>query len=485
MSAAIGGNGPEYFSFNQLQNITKIMETADFKGAKVEKEAEKPGETDTMDVIIISRPGTFKGPEPDAAQVERNLEGKGVGIEKKLDLISGVSARIKPEQAEELKNEGYIVFDNSRRSLMPAMPRATAVPRESQSGKPWDMPRIDYVKMTGDDALLAKGYDGDNQTWAVVDSGFKKDNYKLKEWHSVLGINNPNDAVGHGTDCAGIIHEVSPKAELVAVQVMQPDGSGRPSDIVEGIDWVVANRERLGITGMNLSLGGAPDDYPYYFDPIDMAVEKAWEKGIVVVSAAGNSGPGEHTIGSPADDPMAMAVGAALNPGKVSDFSSRGPTDDKGVVKPDIMAPGEYVSGWNVPDSQMGKTAAVCETIRKMTPEQITQLLINKPDLIEAFNLPEDILEKPAQEIELMVKTSLPPMYLPDSEHIAGPGTSFAAPIISGIAANLREEAPGANPDDIKNVIMDTADSMGQIYGKYDQGRGFVNAKRAGEKLKA
>jgi len=485
VSLSIGGNGPEYFSFSQMQNITRIMESDGFKGPRAAEESEQSVQADIKDVIIIAKPGVFKGPEPDAAQVERNLEGKGLGIEKKLDLISGVSARIKPEQAEELKNEGYIVFDNSRRSLMPAMPRATAVSRESQSGKPWDMPEIDYVKMTGADALVAKGYDGDNQTWAVVDSGFKKDDFKLKEWHSVFGINKPNDAVGHGTDCAGIIHEVSPKSELVAVQVMQPDGSGRPSDIVEGIDWVITNKERLGITGMNLSLGGAPDDYPYYFDPINMAVEKAWEKGIVVISAAGNSGPGEHTIGSPADDPMAMAVGAALNPDKVSDFSSRGPTDDNGIVKPDVMAPGEYVSGWNVPDSEMGKTAAVCETIRKMTPEQITQLLISKPELIEAFNLPEEILEKSADEIELLVKTSLPPMYLPDSEHIAGPGTSFAAPIVSGIASNLLEKAPEATPDDIKNVIMETADSMGQIYGKYDQGRGFVNAKKAGEKLVA
>jgi subtilisin family serine protease len=482
MSVSIGGNGPEYFSFSQMQNITRIMESSAFKGPGAAKEEEQAAQSDTKDVIIISRPGSFKGPEPDAAQIEKNLGEKGVGVEKKLDVISGVAAKIKPEQASELEKEGYVVFDNSRRSLMPSMPKASV--REVKEGKPWDMPKIDYVKMTGDDALLAKGYDGDNQTWAVVDSGFKKDNYQLKEWHSVFGINKPNDAVGHGTDCAGIIHEVSPKSELVAVQVMQPDGSGRPSDIVEGIDWVIANKDRLGITGMNLSLGGAPDDYPYYFDPIDMAVEKAWEKGIVVISAAGNSGPGEHTIGSPADDPMTMAVGAALNQNKVSDFSSRGPTDDKGVVKPDVMAPGEYVSGWNVPDSQMGKTAAVCETIRKMTPDQLTQLLINKPELIEAFNLPEDILEKPATEIELIVKTSLPPMYLPDSEHIAGPGTSFAAPIVSGIAANLREKSPNASPDDVKEAIMSTADNMGPIYGKYDQGKGFVNAAKAGEALK-
>jgi subtilisin family serine protease len=481
MATPVGGAGKEFYSFNQLQDITKIMESSDFKGAKAEKPAEGAKPTDTMDVIIISKPGAFKGAgAADPAQVKKNLKKKGVDIEKALPSIGGVTAKVKPEQAEQLKNEGYLLFDNSPRTLMPGVPRATM--SEGQGGKPWDMPKIDFAKMTGASALIADGFDGTGKTVAVVDSGFQKPDFKLKEWHSVFGVNKQNDAVGHGTHCSGIIHTVAPEAEIVAVQVMNPDGSGRPSDIVEGIEWVTENKERLGISAMNLSLGGAPDGYPYYYDPINMAVEKAWEKGILVVSAAGNSGPQAGTIGSPADDPTALSVGAALNPKKVSDFSSRGPTDD-GVEKPDVIAPGEYIVSWNVPDSQMGKTAAVCDAIRKMSTDQLVQLLINKPQLIEAFGLPEDILDKPPQQIESMVKMSLPPMFLPDKDHLAGPGTSFAAPIITGIGADLQEKAPAAGPTDIKEALMDTAENMGSQYGKYDQGKGFVNAQKAGERL--
>jgi len=55
---------------------------------------------------------------------------------------------------------------------------------------------------------------------------------------------------------------------------------------------------------------------------------------------------------------------------------------------------------------------------------------------------------------------------------------------VSGIAANLREKSPNASPDDVKEAIMSTADNMGPTYGKYDQGKGFVNAAKAGEALK-
>jgi len=111
------------------------------------------------------------------------------------------------------------------------------------------------------------------------------------------------------------------------------------------------------------------------------------------------------------------------------------------------------------------------------------QLLIQKPQLIEAFGLPEDILEQPAAEVEKLVKNALPPMFLPDKDHIAAPGTSFASPIVAGIVADLREANPKLTPGDIKKVLMDTADNMGAQYGKYDQGKGWVDAKEAMEKV--
>lgn len=475
MAAPIGGSASDYYSYNQLVEINQIMEGKDFKGPKAEAAETKPAQTDTMDVIILSKPGAYKG-AAEPGQIEKNLKDKGVEINESLKSIGGVEAKIKPEQMDQLKNEGYMVYDNSPRMLVPGIPKIKLL------GNTWDMPAIEPITMTGADALHAKGFDGTGKTVAVVDSGFQKPDFSLKTWKDIAGFSNsPEDKVGHGTHVAGCVNQLAPEAEIVAVRVMGPDGTGRPSDIVKGIEWVIDNQQKYGIDVMNLSLGAGPDGYPYYLDPINMAVEKAIDNGIAVVNAAGNSGPDAKTIGSPADDPEAITVGAGLNKNKVSDFSSRGPTDD-GIEKPDIVAPGEYVVSWNVPDSQMGKTAAVVETLRRMPADQLVQLLIQKPQLIEAFGLPEDILEKPAAEVEKLVKTSLPPMFLPDNEHLAAPGTSFASPIVAGIVADLREANPKLTPQDLKKVLMDTADNMGDQYGKYDQGKGWVDAKEAMEK---
>ena len=475
MPSSIGG--PEYFNYNKLVELNKIMDS-DYKGPKAEEAAAAPPPSDTLDVIIVSKPGVYKGAPPDPSSLGKDLGEKGVAVGEGLQSIGGVTAKINPDQAEKLKEEGYLVYDNSPRTLVPGIPRVSLM------GNVWDMPKIDPISMTGADKLIAKGFDGTGKTVAVVDSGYDHPDFKLKAWQDIAGYSNvPEDAVGHGTHVAGCVHQTAPDAEIVAVRVMGPDGMGRPSDIVKGIEWVIDNKENLNIDVMNLSLGAGPDGYPYYFDPINMAVEKAIEKGITVVNAAGNSGPDAQTIGSPADDPQAITVGAALDPGKVSDFSSRGPTDD-GFVKPDIVAPGEFIVSWYVPDSQMGKTAMVVETIRQMSYDQLVKLLTEKPQLIEALGLPEDILNYPPNEMETTIKSGLPPMFMPDKDHLAAPGTSFAAPLVSGIVADLREANPNLTPMDIKQVLMDTANDMGQQYGKYDQGKGFIDAGEAGEKAK-
>jgi len=476
MATPVGGSGSDYVSYKQMMELNRIMESNDVKGARVTEEAQKPAETDTLDVIIISRPGAFKG-AADTSQIDKTLAAKGVDVQDTLDNIGGVEAKIKPEQLESLQKDGYVVFDNSPRNFMPGMPKVQLL------GNQWDMPRIDPVKMTHADDIHARGLTGKGETWAVVDSGFNFPKFNAKFWKDIAGNSSrPDDKVGHGTHVGGDIHQLAPDTEIGFVRVMGPDGSGRPSDIVKGLKWVDDNRHTYKITGVNLSLGGERDGMPYYLDPINMAVETLWDHGVTVISAAGNSGPESMTIGSPADDPKAIAVGAALNPKRVSDFSSRGPTDD-GEVKPDFTAPGEYIVSWMVPDSEMGKTASIVQTLRNMSADQLTQLLMQKPDLIEALGLPEDILEKPPAELEATLKNSLPPMYVVSKETMAAPGTSFAAPISSGIAGAIRGGDMNITPDDIKNALNDTADNMGSQYGKYDQGHGFINADNAAKKL--
>src|SRR4051812_19407517 len=103
------------------------------------------------------------------------------------------------------------------------------------------------------------------------------------------------DEWGHGTHLAGVIagagtlessgRGVAPGAHIVGVKVLGADGSGHISDLIEGIDWVIANRRRYQINVINLSLG-APVETSWRNDPVCQAIERAWRVNIVTVTSA-------------------------------------------------------------------------------------------------------------------------------------------------------------------------------------------------------
>jgi serine protease AprX len=175
------------------------------------------------------------------------------------------------------------------------------------------------------------------------------------------------DPFGHGTHIAGIVAGnrtaakyvtssfaggSAPSVKLIDVRVLGARGSGRTSDVIAGIDWVVQNRSRYGIRVINLSLGH-PVVEPSATDPLCKAVARAVASGITVVVSAGNYGltsKGQPVLGgitSPGNSPFALTVGAldtkgTLDPSddSVAPFSSRGPARYETVVKPDVVAPG-------------------------------------------------------------------------------------------------------------------------------------------------
>jgi serine protease AprX len=134
--------------------------------------------------------------------------------------------------------------------------------------------------------------------------------------------------------------------------VLGRGGMGLTSDVIAGIDWVIANKRRYGIRVITLALGH-PVTEPSTTDPLCRAVARAVASGIVVVASAGNYGqtadgaPIMGGITSPGNSPLAITVGAIdpkgtrwRNDDQVSPFSSRGPTRFEMVVKPDVVAPG-------------------------------------------------------------------------------------------------------------------------------------------------
>lgn len=434
---------------------------------------------DSQDVLILAPDqGLFKSSTP--TDLSDALAEQGVVVKDDIDDVGAATARLSQDRIAKLKDEGYQVFDNSPRPLWNGLPRVTNTNRAPGD---YSMPKVNPTGWLKSDQVNAAGLTGAGQTVAVLDSGFDHPAFSLKGWVDVVnGSATPVDRVGHGTHVAHDILQTAPDADIVAVKVMGDDGSGRPSDIIKGVLWVTQQKVqgKLDIDVINMSLGGAPDGYPDSEHPINRAVALATQAGITVVAAAGNSGPDKNTIGAPAESEFAIAVGAALDPVTVSEFSSRGPTEE-GLIKPDVLAPGEYIAAWSVEGSEMEQTAKAVETLRALPAEKLKALLEGNPDLREGLGVPEEILELPAEQVEAVIKTNLPPTYIPAPGLVAAPGTSFAAPLVAGVLASL-EQGRDISPAQSMALLRGTASPIGGARPT-DQGAGFVDAKRALDNL--
>ena len=151
------------------------------------------------------------------------------------------------------------------------------------------------------------------------------------------------------------------KRTLSGLKCLDKQGSGQLSDLIAGVDWCIENRDTYNIRILSLSVG-SPASGRVKDDPLARAVRQAWTSGLVVVAAAGNSGPDGGTITSPGVVPEIITVGASddhdtirSDDDEVASFSSRGPTPE-GVPKPDVVAPGTHVVSLRANGSYLDKT---------------------------------------------------------------------------------------------------------------------------------
>ncbi|MCK5109653.1 MAG: S8 family serine peptidase, partial [Methanosarcinales archaeon] len=195
---------------------------------------------------------------------------------------------------------------------------------------PWGIDRIDA------EIVHADNNKGNGVKVAIIDTGIDKDHPDLQA--NVKGginfVSNPpwrpanptkwDDDKGHGTHCAGIVAAVdndggvigvAPEAYLYGVKVLDRTGSGYVSDTVAGIEWSVDNG--MQVISMSLGLGS-------HIVSLNNTCNTAHDAGIVVVAAAGNSGPNDTTVSYPAKYDSVIAVSATNDTDVVASFSSRG-----------------------------------------------------------------------------------------------------------------------------------------------------------------
>ena len=260
------------------------------------------------------------------------------------------------------------------------------------------------------------------------------------------------DTFGHGTHMAGIIAGrdpevgagqeadpryfvgVAPDARLVNLRVAAADGAVDVSQVIAAIDWAVTHRNDAGlnIRVINLSFGTDSLQDPKY-DPLSYAVEAAWRAGIVVVVSVGNDGPTDTRVGNPALNPYIIAVGGsdisgtiARNDDKIGAFSTRGNT----VRHADLVAPGRSV------------------------------VSLRDPGAFVDVNYPGGLVNDGT------------------GRYFKGSGTSQAAAVVSGAAALLLQQRPTLTPDQVKKLLMSTANPMTGV-DTIAQGAGELNIQSA------
>ncbi|BCY14003.1 S8 family peptidase [Actinoplanes sp. L3-i22] len=237
--------------------------------------------------------------------------------------ISGYAAEMTAAQARRLAADPAVRSVEQDRRIHIAT---------TQKSPGWGLDRIDQRT-----AKLSKTYtptdDGSSVHAYVIDTGIRITHQEFGGRASygydfADDDSNAADCNGHGTHVAGTIggthYGVAKNVRLVAVRVLDCDGGGYISDVIDGVDWVTRNAVKPAVA--NMSMGG--ENSP----SLDLAVEDSIASGVTYVVAAGNEDT-SAVWSSPADVPAAITVGATDSKDKRAFFSNYG-----GLV--DIFAPG-------------------------------------------------------------------------------------------------------------------------------------------------
>ncbi|MFD7309481.1 S8 family serine peptidase [Promicromonospora sp. NPDC059942] len=388
-------------------------------------DAERDQSSGTVPVIVQAAPGSggaAKGAR--AASAEPDWADLGIEPERELESVDAVAADLDRAAASTLLSALQEPPADARTSSAPASDLKVWL------DAPVEALDADSTPQIGAPEAWAAGYTGEGVTVAVLDTGVDTTHPDLDDVQvgarDFTGSGSTADRVGHGTHVAsialgsgdasgGVNRGVASDADLLVGKVLDDDGYGQTSWMIDGMEWAAGE----GADVVNLSLG-QPGNYSDGTDPGSLALDAlSAEHGTLFVVAAGNEGEyGNGTVTAPGSAASALTVGAVDDSDEVTWFSSRGPRAGDDGLKPDVTAPGAAVVAARAAGTAMGTVV--------------------------------------------------------DDDHVSASGTSMAAPHVAGAAAVLKQARPELTGQEIKAILMGSAEPTSGTVWEEGAGRIYL-----------
>ncbi len=297
-------------------------------------------------------------------------------------------------------------------------------------------------------------------------------------WH---GMMSSVVAAGNGSLSKGRFRSLAPDMGLVLCKVGTLSRVHH-DDIARGIEWVLVNRGRYDIRILNISCGG---DYEisHLEDVMSRFAEAAIRAGIVVVAAVGNNGHRPGYIVPPASVPAVITVGGLDDGGNphlrgISAYrSSYGETID-GVHKPEVVTLADWLAAPILPNTPTAKQASLLRRLHETEDADLGKVIGENLGVFPAL---DEARERPAYLIRQIIAGGLRDGQVIDEHYKMVDGTSFAAPIVTSVVAQMLEANPGLTPLQVKRILVQTARRVPGV--EFDrQGFGAVQPKAAVER---